>query len=132
METPIMKKFIAHCVTCQNENGVALVGFADDEFNTTSYLLLQRTLEPDEQDIQLGQDQIHVELNSPSQSGYGGIEAIHVGHSTVRVEFTKEMAPEFGASAVEVELRTQNMQANVLNEHLKLLVGDRPLIHFET
>ena len=55
-------------ITCRVEDGVAMLGFADDDINTTQYLLLQRTLEPDQQDRRLGMDKVHVELNSQIKS----------------------------------------------------------------
>lgn len=38
------------------DGGIHLIGFADSEFNTSTYLVLQRSLEFDEQDSALGMD----------------------------------------------------------------------------
>lgn len=66
--------FEAKCVVVRHPDGEChLVGFADHEFDTQRYLMLQRALEHDEQDIELGMDTFHVEWCSQENSGYGGI-----------------------------------------------------------
>ncbi|MBB3118229.1 hypothetical protein FHS03_001260 [Massilia violacea] len=39
-------------------------------------MLLQKTLEPDEQDEELGMDTAHIEIEDQSRSGYGGIASL--------------------------------------------------------
>lgn len=70
--------FHASSVKAYSENGIAVVGFADDEFNPTQYVLLQRTLMPSEQDRNLGMDQPHVEIHPPTRSAYGGVDQVIV------------------------------------------------------
>ena len=123
-----MKTFKANFIRCQDQDGVVMVGFADDEFNTTEYLLLQRTLEPDQQDCELGHDAIHVELDSPERSGYGGVKLIRLDGSTVRVELNEKIGRELGASAIEVELSASDAELAALKEHLSLLVGKEPIL----
>lgn len=55
----------------QKENNVVIVGFADDEFNSKEYVLLQKSLVSEEQDKKLGLDQVHITFNDPSRSAYG-------------------------------------------------------------
>jgi len=126
-----MKTFTAKCVTCQNENGVVIVGFADDEMATTEYLLLQRTLEPDAQDCKLGHDKIHAQLDSPDHSGYGGVESIQLNGSTLRVEFNESMGQLLGNSVIKVELDANAVDRDSLKEHLSLVVGDEPILHVQ-
>lgn len=123
-----MKSFNARCVTVQNDNGVVMVGFADDEFETTEYLLFQRTLEPDAQDCELGQDKIHVQLDSPDQSGYGGVERIQLVGSTVTVDLNPAMSELLGTATIEVNLTEASVDYEVLKEHLSLVVGDEPIL----
>ncbi|EGK14144.1 hypothetical protein HMPREF9374_0403 [Desmospora sp. 8437] len=54
----------------QKENNVVIVGFADDEFNSKEYVLLQKSLVSEEQDRL---DQVHITFNDPSRSAYGEI-----------------------------------------------------------
>ncbi|SMO52695.1 Imm10 family immunity protein [Melghirimyces algeriensis] len=57
----------------QKENDVVMVGFADDEFDTKEYVLLQRSIVYDDQDKILGLDKVYIECNDQSHSVYGGI-----------------------------------------------------------
>jgi hypothetical protein len=54
------------------DSNVLMVGFADDEFDTKEYILLQKTLVPDQKDKELGLDKVH-EYNDQSRSTYAGI-----------------------------------------------------------
>ena len=125
-----MTTFIAKCITCQNDNGLVMVAFADDDVETTKYLLFQRTLEPDEQDRELGQDKVHVQLDSQEQSGYGGVSALRLNESIVTIEFDASMAQVLGTSAVEIQLEADVDRA-LLREHLSLVMGDEPTLQIK-
>ncbi len=51
------------------DNGVLIVGFADAQFDTQSYLVFQRSLDENESD-----EDVYVERDEQGQSNYGGIE----------------------------------------------------------
>lgn len=53
------------------EDDIILIGFADDEFDTKEHILLQKSLEADEQDIELGQDKVHITYIDELNSTYG-------------------------------------------------------------
>ena len=72
------------------------VGFVDDEHAPQNYLLLQRGIEDDEQDIRLGMNTYHVELNGQGWSCYGGIEALELQRDRVYITFTAEGVREMG------------------------------------
>jgi hypothetical protein len=55
------------------DSDVLMVGFADDEFDTKEYILLQKTLVPGQKDKELGLDKVHIEYNDQSRSTYAGI-----------------------------------------------------------
>ena len=48
-----------------------LVGFADDKNEPKEYVIVERALEFDEQDIKLGMDSYYFEYSDQSNSGYG-------------------------------------------------------------
>lgn len=52
------------------------VGFLDDGAEPQRYVLLQKALEPDEQDRKLGMDVTHIEIEDQIRSGYGGIASV--------------------------------------------------------
>lgn len=73
-----MSTFTANFIYAQadNENDVLMIGFADDQYDPQEYILLQKTMHPDEQDLALGFDKIHITYRDESQSQYGGIEKV--------------------------------------------------------
>ena len=62
--------FTAKMVYASKEEGYYLVGFADDEYETKEYVLLQKAFDFDEQDITLGMDGEYIEINGQENSGY--------------------------------------------------------------
>ncbi len=72
MATRLNAKFLY----AQIENDVIMVGFADDEFETKDYVLLQKSLIFNEQDKELGFDKVHITYQDELYSKYGGIQKI--------------------------------------------------------
>lgn len=117
-------RFTASCITWQNEDGVALLGFADDEFNTTRYLLLQRTLEPDPQDCGLSHDRVYIELNDQSRSAYGDVEEARLRKPGVTFRFDPTTAAAVSSGeSVEIAFDVTVRRLEEMAEQLRLLIG---------
>ena len=114
-------KFSLPFVTLQNEDGVALLGFADDEFNTTQYLVLQRTVDATDQDRVLGQDKVHIQLNE--RSAYGDVEEaqLEAGRLLLRLDHATARQISDGET-IEVAFGGL-MNLNSIASHLRLLIG---------
>jgi hypothetical protein len=67
------RTFHATCVSIENTEFCLQVGFADREFDTTQYLMLQRAHAFDEQNRRLGSANVYVERDAQSNSMYGGV-----------------------------------------------------------
>ena len=78
------------------DEGLFLVGFSDDPVDPSRYLLLQRTLEPDDQDRALGHDTYHVEWCEQGQGIYGGIEEFALVGGGANILFTPQAAGSLG------------------------------------
>ena len=64
--------FIANEIVYEvTEYNSYLVGFADDKNEPKEYVIAERALEFDEQDIKLGMDSYYFEYSDQSNSGYG-------------------------------------------------------------
>lgn len=64
-------KFTAnHIVYELTEDNSYLVGYADDKNDTEEYVIFERALEFDEQDISLGMNSYYIEYADQSNSGY--------------------------------------------------------------
>lgn len=65
-------KFIANDIVYEvTEDNSYLIGFADDKNEPNEYVIIERALEFDEQDIKLGMDSYYSEYSDQSNSGYG-------------------------------------------------------------
>lgn len=64
--------FIANEIVYEvTEYNSYLVGFSDDKNEPKEYVIVERALEFDEQDIKLGMDSYYFEYSDQSNSGYG-------------------------------------------------------------
>jgi len=89
-------EFEATCIGIVEEHGAIVVGFADNELAPSQYILIQRALEPDKQDRELGHDRIHLEVNDPSKSGYCDLEQAVLSQTRLIVRLTQESTRSFG------------------------------------
>lgn len=100
MAITLVAKYVTNIV----ENGIAIVGFADDEFKTKHYLLLQRQLAPSEQDRRLGHDAIHIERDSPNNSAYGGINELRLEKNRLFIRLEPKTSKHV-SEGQEIEVR---------------------------
>ena len=78
------------------DEALILIGFCDDPASPSRYLLLQRSLELDDQDRSLGQDTYHVEWCGQGRSVYGGIEEFVLSSAGANIRFSAEAAEALG------------------------------------
>lgn len=112
--------FDAKIFFSEDENGVLVVAFADDEQEPQKSVLIQKTLEPDEQDRELGLDKSHIEIAGQSRSTYGGISSINVSLDGVEIHLNEAAKEKLGIegvlkikkinSKVDLALIAQNLQ----------------------
>ncbi|MBH9579192.1 Imm10 family immunity protein [Inhella proteolytica] len=89
--------FQASCVVNRHPDGEChLVGFADHERDTKTYLMLQRSFEEDEQDVELGMNTYYVEWCGQERSGYGGVAKFTLKRGLAELTFRPEMAIALG------------------------------------
>lgn len=90
MSIKIRAKFVYH----QIDDDVVMVGFADDQYETEKYVLLQRYLTPDQSDIDCGYHHVHVTINDQNNSAYGAIQSMICTKTNVTIIIKKETASE--------------------------------------
>ena len=120
-------------VAWQNEDGVALLGFADDQFNTTQYLVLQRTVDATNQDRVLGQDKVYIQLNE--RSAYGDVQEAQLEEGRLVLRLDHATAAQIGnGETIEVEFSrltnlnsiASQLQLLIGSEHIRLVGGRKP------
>jgi hypothetical protein len=112
------RDFSAACVSVEEDSDSWLVGFADAEFNTKRYLLLQRGKSPQAQDIALGLDAYHVEVDDQSNACYGGIKCFELFRDHAIVEFEDDALAIFGDEKVVVGFTLREKQLDQLRDCL--------------
>jgi len=91
MTTKIESSFLYAQV---DENDVIMVGFADDEFETSNYILLQKALVINEQDKKLGLDKVHITYSNQVNSTYGEILKVVLKNGLAEITFDSKTANE--------------------------------------
>lgn len=71
-------KFTASHVFNEDDGYMVTLGFADDEFEPSQFVIIQRAHEYDDQDIKLGMDKLHIQVEDQSRTQYGGVSSIDV------------------------------------------------------
>jgi hypothetical protein len=117
-------KLTAHYVTCQTQDDVAMLGFADDEFNTTQYVMLQKGLKPNQQDRECRFDQTYIEVNSQIHSGYGGVVEALLQENRLVLKLDPQAAADMSVDdTIEIAFQVQKGRLEEIAEQLRLLLG---------
>jgi len=96
-----------------------LVGFADAEFNTRRYLVLQREKSPRAQEVALGLEGYRVEVDDQRNSCYGGIERFELFPDHIAVQFEDDAFSAIGdRKTIVVGLALRPKQLEQLRECL--------------
>jgi hypothetical protein len=118
--------FEAKSINIAEEYGVIVVGLVDDESSPSRYVLLQRTLSPDEQDRELGHDRVHLQVNSESKSGYGDVEEAVLSRDRLSLRFNQETARRIGIDdAIEIRLAAPGVQLTALEAACRKLFDEQ-------
>jgi hypothetical protein len=118
----------ASCVTWSVEDGVAILGFADDPVDTEHYLLLILDLSPDDQDRALLMDRLYVEMESQANSAYGELVEAEIIEHRVRLRFDPAAAAAVSSGeVVEIILDGDPGARQRVIAGLALLVGPERL-----
>jgi len=97
-------------VSISEEYGAVIVGFMD-EMVPSQYVLLQRTLDPDAQDQELGHDKLYVEVNDESRSGYCDVEEAVLNHNRLSLRFNQKTARGMGIdNTIEIQWPSSDEQ----------------------
>lgn len=102
-----------------------LVGFANDDFEPTHYLQLQRGFEDSDQVIHLGMNTYYVEIDDQSSSCYGGIEHFELRRDQALVKFSSQGEKKLnGIESAEVKFTIDNEKFTHLQDRLsKVFAG---------
>jgi hypothetical protein len=117
-------KLTANCVICQTQDDVAMLAFADDEFNTTQYVMLQKALKPSQLDRECGFDQHHIEVTSQNHSAYGAVVGAQLQDNRLLLRLDPHAAGDMSVDdAIEIAFHVPKERLNEIGEQLRFLLG---------
>lgn len=82
--------FDATHIFSQDDGYMVMIGFADDEFEPTRFVILQKTHKYDDQDKKMGMDKIHIQVEDESRSKYGGINAVTIREGSIKISLSDD------------------------------------------
>jgi len=118
-------RFKAACIVSQIEDGIALLGFADDEFDTTQYVTLQRELSRlPQEEIELGFDKLHIEVNSQGHGDYGDVAGALLLKNQLVLRLSPETAEKIGVDdVITIDFEVSMDRVKEIRGMLVMLVG---------
>ncbi len=121
--------FLAECVTTQTEEDFWMVGFADHEFETRQYLILQRAFEFDEQDVEENMNTYYFELGDQACSSYGGIKEFKLYPSMVQIKLEPQTAASLNVEPeLEIQFKVAKNKWNALKALLEKVFFDTNIL----
>lgn len=108
------------------EDETLLIGFADDEFETKEYVLLQKSLCIEDIPIL---SNVHITFNSEDRSEYGGIVKIIISRKLISIFLTKETARSLGVNdSIDIEYDIDEKRYHALISQFNKLNVDQEII----
>ena len=121
-------KIAAKCITSETEDGAATLGFADDKHETTTYVLIQRDLEPSTQDIALGHDKPYLEVDDQKHSGYGAIKSVTLAGNGLTLYLFPEGAKRLSVDGIiEVSFKVSKKKWAQIREQLEFILKSQDI-----
>jgi Immunity protein 10 len=123
-----MRSIEARFVKMTEENDVLVVSFADDAESPTHWFILQRTLEPSEDDVDLGQDQVHISVDSNPVGLYGGVVHGALTHDALVLRLSAAAGNELQTGdSIWAELKGAQVDRAALGAALRRALQPVPL-----
>ncbi|MFO0883456.1 MAG: Imm10 family immunity protein [Pirellulales bacterium] len=120
--------FSASVVSCEENAELSTVGFADDQYATSQYVLLQRAHHPSQQDLKLGIAGLHVEVNDQLHSGYDEISSISLKRDFIHFDFGERFFKRSGIKSVSVFFCLDDHKFAQLCKSMQLVVGNQSIL----
>lgn len=118
--------FTATFVTCVTQDNVIILGFADKEFQTSQYVMLQKEISPPSaQDRLMGLDKPHIEIDSQAHSGYGGVVRAVLRKNGLVLELDPQAARKMSVDeTIEIVFDVSTERLTMIADQLRLLFGN--------
>ncbi|QDU79282.1 hypothetical protein Pla110_09880 [Polystyrenella longa] len=154
MTEPSIETFSAHHLHLEDEDGLAQLVFAADDFDPEDYLLLQRTFSSEEEDENIAEEEnineeaeptpeadvteegdteddgdgFYLELHSQMQSITSGVLSFSLTRTTLKVKLNPVASEVLGTSEIHVKYSHAKVNNTVMRELLAKIAGDIPIV----
>lgn len=135
MTEPRIELFSARFVHQEEQDHLALLVFADDDFDPENYLMLQRTFETGEEPAETDDEEeegdgpgFYLELHSHAQSITEGVLSIALTRTTLKVKLAPEASEAIGASEIHVKYNEAKVHNTTMRQLLARIAGDIPIV----
>ncbi|ENX58598.1 MULTISPECIES: Imm10 family immunity protein [Acinetobacter] len=125
-------EFIANDVNYFFEDGIHILGFADNANEPQEYVIFERSIEFDEQDRKLGQDTYFVEVCADGSAGYGGIRLVSFLAGTLKIEFEEDAKWCGELSFIQIDIQLIKDYGRIKDWLLAIFSKTDTLVEFES
>lgn len=102
---------IGHSMRLEHDACMFSLAFADNADTPRHYVLLQKSLAPDAQDVRLGLDGLHLEVDDRSRSAYRAIARIELREDRARLFLTTQGQAALGFASVTIAFTGADLRA---------------------
>ena len=121
-------RFDAAYIYSSDDGEIVMVGFADRQYDTQRYVLLQRAKNVSDEERALGQEQVHVTVDDQGRSMYGGIRAVLFDGNAVTIQLEEGCGRQLGTDEeIMIRLAVDDAQRAELLAGMKDLFAHRPV-----
>ena len=108
---------LATAASFTDDGYATVLGFADNSANPVNYVTLDMTNEPDDQDLALGLDGVHIEAGALPINGYDLVEDILATETGVAIRLKPGAARNAGISPlIDVRLESKTIDGITVGE----------------
>ena len=117
-------RLIASSISLARESGVATLGFNADDREPGNYILLQRDLNPQQADRDLGHDRPYVEIGEQMCSAYGAVREGVIRGGSLVLALDPRIATALGIDeAIEIVFASDHVRRDEVVEQLRVILG---------
>lgn len=112
--------FLAKAASFGDDGYATLLAFADDTLDPVDYVILDLANEPDEQEMQLGLDGVHIDVGGADVEGYDLVHDIRETDTGIVVSLILDAAQKAGIDQdIEIQLDSKIVDGITIGEAVR-------------